>query len=120
VTTFLTLACSLVSLAWILAAFFIKLIPRGRNRITRAVFWELRPFYLPAVVVGYVLDSVADGHPVGALRIIFFAVNVANWWWYKDADTDDDDRWKRRRRKVAEKVERVGGRLAVVPAQVRS
>lgn len=44
----------------------------------------------------------------------FDALKLVNWFQLKDVD--EDDRWKRRKAKLASKVAKRGGRLAVVPA----
>ena len=107
---------------WLFAAVFLtiaKWIPtRTPPRWVAAVYHELRPFYLPAVAVGFLADSVLND-PNLTWRLITLGVNLFNWVQYKDAG-DGDDRWKRRKAKLVEKVAEVGGRLTVVPAALNS
>ncbi len=103
----LTWLAALVVMAWVYSA---MLLFTGRT-IVRWVFWELRPFYLPAVV----LLAGTYGHFTDPLADFSYASEVACWFLWKDSD-GDDNRWKRRRRRVVEAVRRVGSRLAVVPA----
>lgn len=79
----------------------------------RWVWAETRPFYLPAVVFG-IAHTAYQGELRG-LEIFFAFCGLVSWWLLKDVD-DNDDRWKRRRKRLAERVSRVGSRLAVVPA----
>ena len=80
--------------------------------IINTVFFELRPFYLPAVLTSAAIDLATGAWNWG--NPIFLAVAALNWWMMRN-EKDDDDRWKRRREKLAEKVEAVGGKLTVVP-----
>jgi uncharacterized membrane protein len=84
-------------------------------RIVRAVFHELKPFYIPAAVVVLLADTML--HRGLLSRLITLAAMVANWFFYRNLD-DDDDRWKRRKAKLAEQVRQVGSRLTVAPAEV--
>lgn len=79
----------------------------------RWFFHEIRPFYLPAVLIDIAEQSL-HGRLLG-LNMLFAAIGLLAWWWYKDVD--EDDRWRRRRNKVAEKVALVGARLIVVSAE---
>lgn len=84
--------------------------------LARHLFNELRPFYLPAVVVAFVTAGMAG---VGWGRWISLAFNLWNWWLFRNLD-DDDDWWKRRRKRLVERVAVVGGgRLVVVPGGAR-
>lgn len=78
------------------------------------LYHELKPFYLPAVVVLHVLGAHRDGNPVAPGRLLGSAFCVLTWFLFRNED-DDDDRWKRRRRKLADRVQRQGARLVVVP-----
>lgn len=105
-----------IAFAWTISASILAwagLFSMKRPEVARWFFHELRPFYLPAVVlhVGYL--SAHD--QILGWNTLWATLSLINWWGLKDVD-DDDDRWKRRRRKVAEKIARIGGRLAVVPA----
>jgi hypothetical protein len=75
---------------------------------------ELRPFFLPAAAV---ILAIHVGS--GEIRDWWTALNdgcrFGLWFMLKDFD-NDDDRWKRRRQKLAEKIQRKGARLVVVPA----
>lgn len=85
---------------------------RARPRAMRALFAELKPFYLPAVFALYLTRAIQDGF--STWRVIAFLLNVLCWYLYRNED--DDDRWKRRRKKATEAVKALGGRLVVVPA----
>lgn len=109
-------------IVWLLAAMVIHW---GRRldrdglafRFARAVFWELRPFFLPAVLIKAALTIVAlkfdwvDAFTLGC--------NLLNWWILKDPKDDDDDRWKRRREKAQSVVQVAGTRLVVAPVGAR-
>lgn len=105
-----------VRLWWVLSGVILSWT-KGRhdrkplNYILR-VWAELRPFYLPAVVV-----HIAEVTFAGEMRgwnVFFAACNVLNWYLFKDVG--DDDRWKRRTKKAVEKIKQVGSRLVVVPS----
>lgn len=107
----------LVIMAWIFAGLLLVLGPLigvGGGRLVKGLFHELRPLYLPAVLIAFAADSVL-GHPSMAWRAFNLVMNILNWFLYKDKG-GDDDRWKRRKAKLGEKVTRVGSRLTVVPA----
>jgi len=82
----------------------------------RWLWAELRPFYLPAVILRIGL-LVMSGEMLG-YNTLYMAAALANWFLYKDVD--DDDRWKRRKAKLVEKIQRQGAHLVVVPAGDRS
>lgn len=94
-----------VVVAWWTAAAAIYLRPVAGLRIYRWLFHELKPAYLPAAAVCYLIDG----------QVLLLAISVVNYFLWRN--TDDDDRWKRRRRNAAEKVAAIGGRLTVVPAE---
>lgn len=113
-------------IVWLLAAMVISMTSLFRMlsasktkpdnwlyRIVRTVFWELRPFYLPAVVVKAALAMV--GGDFDGIDALAFVLNLVNWVLLKDPRDDDDDRWKRRRTKAAEKVRVSGSRLVLAP-----
>jgi hypothetical protein len=75
---------------------------------------ELRPAYLPAVVV--IIASHAGGGTLFGWDGLYDACRVVNWFFFKD---EGDDRWKRRKAKLAEKIQRRGSRLVVVPVGAR-
>lgn len=96
--------------AWTLAG-TVTFIRSGEVPAAHTLFHELRPLYLPAVVVAHVSASALVDGPAPAISTAF---SLNTWFFLKDRG-GDDDRWKRRRRKAAEKISRVGGRLAVQP-----
>lgn len=77
----------------------------------RAIWAELKPFYLPAY--GYwLITNVLQGQVLG-VRLITLVCGLLNWYFYRNLD--DDDRWKRRKARAVEKIKRMGGRLVAVP-----
>lgn len=117
---FIVVAANFVINTWSIASavlFFGRLMGFGGHPVLMGALrlWaELRPFYLPAVVVaigGYVLAGEMLGW-----NTFYSACYIVNWFAYKDIDDEDDDRWKRRKKKVLDAVARVGARLVVVPA----
>lgn len=84
-----------------------------RPAAARWLWAELRPLYLPSVLL-LIGNDAMHGEIVG-WNALWAALCLVNWWFLKDVD--EDDRWKRRRRKVAEKVARMGSRLVVVPVK---
>jgi hypothetical protein len=76
---------------------------------------ELRPFFLPASVV-LVAIHTGNGEIQGWWTALNDGCRFGLWFIYKDFD-NDDDRWKRRRTKLAEKIQRIGARLVVVPVR---
>lgn len=115
-----------VLIAWTWSAFirygarhvFRTDLPPAVDRVTRALFWELRPLCLWCWGIYNAHQLWSDRGSVGdlAMDLIIAALSFFSWWVYKDPKDDDDDRWKRRREKLTAKVERVAGRLTVVPA----
>lgn len=106
---------SLVALAWITAAATLTLTTlfgTDAPELARAIFHELRPFYLVAVVASFVLEQEHNGWSWFTL-----VMSLVNWLFFKDID--DDDRWKRRRQRLADQVAVLDGRLTVVPAGAR-
>lgn len=99
---------------WLYAAFiiFVVRVAGGEPyQSIRTIFHELKPFYLPSTVIGYIFGSTyreRDGWD-----IVFFAVAVLSYWLYKNVDKDD--RWQKRKEKLLEKVAQVGAKLAIVP-----
>lgn len=104
-------AATLVCHAWIFTGVLIKVHAAGRT--ARAVFHELKPFFWPAALLGYLCEIVRFGKPFDPFNLVAMGTCVLAWFMLRNAD---DDRWKRRRRQVAEKVAQVAGRLTVVPA----
>lgn len=108
-------------IAWLLAAIFLhftNMFDANRDgrvyRIVRAVFWELRPFFLPATVIkAAVTLALLDFEWLDGIA---FVCNLWDWWTLKDPRDDDDDRWKRRREKAKSVIEVTGSRLVVAPA----
>jgi hypothetical protein len=106
---------SLVILAWVNSGFMLRFgltAPR-----VRFVYHELRPWYWPAVVLGYLCEVVRWHQPFDSLNLMALGVHAVSWFLFKDAGGDDDDRWKRRRRRLVERVSEFGGRLTAVPAE---
>jgi hypothetical protein len=83
----------------------------------RWLFFELRPFYLPALGV-YMGIQLASKVP-SWINWLTFAIDLAIWFFYKDFK-DDDDRWRKRRNKASQAIARVGARLVVVPVRVNA
>lgn len=79
------------------------------TRLAHFFMCELRPVYIPALLVIIADDSA---HHRSALRLFIDCCALLNYF-LKDKD---DDRWKRRRAKMASKVQQAGSRLIVVPA----
>lgn len=103
-----------VSAAWPAAGFVILMadaLEVDPPQAVRAVYHELQPFYLPAVVVAFVAGSLL--HRPDWLSGLWLVAGIGLWAALRDLD--DDDRWTRRRERLAEKVEAVAGRLVVVP-----
>ena len=112
----LDLLCLAVWHAYFWSSLIVRIARGVRPNFDRSLFVriraELKPFVLPAVIGGYVVDAPlrqldwSDG--------LTLALNLLLVWMYHK-DEDDDDRWKRRRKKLVERVAEVGGRLQVVP-----
>lgn len=106
-------ACLAGVFAWQMSAVLLK---QGmKNDFFRALFHEIKPFYLPMIPIGYVsmvMTPGSLGFPYGTL--VWAGVAVMNWFFLRDAD-DDDDRWKRRKRRATEIISRAGSRLVAVP-----
>lgn len=83
------------------------------RRFARAIWAELRPFYLLAATI-VIAGHVMAGEMMG-WNALFDAMKI--WVWFQLKDVDEDDRWKRRKRKLAEKIGQRGGRLVVIPVQ---
>lgn len=112
------LLASGVHMSWLLACFALT-IGRSRGRqdagwyaVAGAVWAELKPFYLPALVIRQAHYFGDSTFPL-PLQVVFLGIEVYLWFAFRHLG--DDDRWKRRRRKLAEKVSRVGSRLVVAP-----
>lgn len=120
VTAFLVLS-KWVLLTWPLTGMTIMILKllggQGHPALEplRFMFCELKPFYLPALAAYPMLLVLHGGRPTSLWDAMFIGFAVINWFSYRN-DDDDDDRWKRRLRKVAERIERSGARLVVVPA----
>ncbi|MGW5556902.1 hypothetical protein ACWER9_06720 [Micromonospora sp. NPDC003944] len=113
-TALINSLATVVILAWAFSGVtypVAKLLGRDVPSLARHLYNELRPFYLPAVVVAFVTAGMLD---VGWWRWVNLGFNLWNWWSFRNFD-DDDDRWKRRRKRLAERVSvSAGGRLVVV------
>lgn len=99
---------------WLYAAFIIFIVRQtGREpyQSVRTIYHELKPFYLPCVITGYILGSMIEVHD--GWDVVFFMIAIAAYWLYKNIDKDD--RWQKRKEKIMEKIEQVGSKLAVVP-----
>lgn len=112
-----TVATSLSGIWAMLGLFglFVRTFRKQAKSWMRSWFFELRPFYLPAVTYHTIHEAMTgDVHPYWA-----FALNTgcsyAAWYFYKNI-FGDDDRWKKRRTKVVESVKQKGSKLVVVPA----
>ena len=81
--------------------------------IVSSVFFNLRPFYFPALAV-YTVYLIRIGDLDGIVDYLLNAISWVGGYWMRN-DKDDEDRWKRRREKVAAKVQEAGGKLVVVP-----
>jgi hypothetical protein len=105
---------------WAQCAFqilYLRVNGRHPGRLLRAIFWGLRPFFLPIVTVwGAYAVFLIGGWAGVAVAISGLAAFLLQWLLLKDAN-DDDGWWRRRRRKLAEKIRRSGARLVVVPAR---
>lgn len=78
----------------------------------RSVAAELRPFVLPAILLGTAANVATAGPP--QLTVVE-SITLVVWWTWRD--DDDDDRWKRRRHRVAARIRQAAsGRLVVEPA----
>jgi hypothetical protein len=108
---------TLVIQAWWWSGLLLRV--HFRHRAVKAVYHELRPFYWPAVVLGYLCEVIRWHQPFDPINLWTLAAAAFQWWLLKDAGGDDDDRWKRRKARLAERVSEVGGRLTVVPAEVQ-
>lgn len=103
------------NLLWVFAGMAIvmaKSVTREPSAAVRAVYHELRPFYLPLVLVGNVAWVISRGSS-GMAVYGQVALDVLLWFLYRNVV--DDDRWKRRGKRLTERVARVGDRLDVVP-----
>jgi hypothetical protein len=102
---------AIVSAAWSLRI-FAKIFGWTVPPIVSHMFFNLRPFYFPALAV---VTLYAIRH--GDMSVVDYIFNAFSWvggFWIRN-DKDDDDRWKRRREKLAAKVQETGGKLTVVP-----
>jgi hypothetical protein len=109
-------AIRITATVWAWSGFFIWIFRMwGRYprllQISRTIWAELRPFYLPMVcclIAKHVMEGVMLDYSLS------HAFQLLNWFAFKDID--NDDRWKRRKKKLTEKVKERAGRLVVVPA----
>lgn len=88
-----------------------SLLPERVMRLCVTLASELRPLYLPAVVLQIAADAMA-GRLLG-WNAFFHGFALLAWWIFKD---EGDDRWRKRRKRIREKVARRGARLVVIPA----
>lgn len=101
---------------WLFSGIYIvitRLFGKTPYEFIRTIFHELKPFYVPSVIMYHVIE--ATERTFNFWDYILLAINLWFYWAYKDVDKDD--RWKRRKEKLAEKVAQVGSKLAIVPAQ---
>jgi hypothetical protein len=104
-------------LLWILALAELWAVPwcrilsdHRRFHWALDVYYEIKPFYLPAVLVFY--GYLWWTHPKWWFSHLFWAgICFFYWWWLNRID--DDDRWRRRRRAAMQRIRRVGSRLVV-------
>lgn len=82
------------------------------RRVVRALWAELKLWYLPAVAVRHVTMLHGDMPPLFQAGLLLLDL----LYWRLFRDVGDDDRWKRRRAKTAAAVRRVGARLTLTPA----
>lgn len=102
--------------SWLLAAVAVvasRNWPELIHPWFRTIYFELRPFYLPAAAIrgGYLL--AAGRGPLWATWV-GIGLDLLAWLVYRGVG-GDDDRWKRRWRKVGQAIQRLGSRLIVVP-----
>lgn len=91
-------------------------LPQRLRDAARRVKREVRPFYMPSIVVGLTADFFSLGRDVlDPLLLTGYGVMAVVYWVISRADDDDDDQWKRRRDRVAGAVRELGGKLVVVP-----
>lgn len=116
VIKFIVFLLEFQSSIWLLSGLYIHVTRRWFNKepyqFARTIFHELKPFYLPGIILGYIIGSMYENR--NGWDIVVLIVNVFYYWVYKDVDKDD--RWKRRKEKLAEVVKQVGNRLEVVPS----
>lgn len=98
----------IADMVWVFAALTRRLT--NDIKIVNWIFFELRPFFLPSVVVE-IIDIAAHRTP-DVWDCFFIASSIYIWFRYKG---EDDGRWKKRRAKVLEKITRRGAKLVVVP-----
>lgn len=102
--------------AWFWCAMFTSPWGRGwvpvKSRMLARLVQELRPLYLPALLIWKAHDISASHQS----WLDWLGTALCVWVWF---DIKGDDRWKRRRRKVAERVKVLGSRLVVVPARTQ-
>lgn len=110
----LGLTCGLVEVAWIFAG--VALHVGHATEAVKTAFHELKPFYLPALVVLQFASIAVEHGRYTVLDACQAACLIGCWYGLRNAG-EDDDRWKRRRRKVAERVQVAGGRLTVVAGE---
>jgi hypothetical protein len=84
------------------------------TRFLRTIFFELRPFYVPAATVNWVIYM--STHRMDMIDYLGLVFTVIAWFWFRNRG-GDDDRWKRRAKKLASKVQARGSRLVVVPVR---
>lgn len=87
-----------------------------RNR-ARWLRRELKPLYIPSIIVELVCEFMAHGRLPDATGWEVPIALVCYWAMIRfgGGDDDDDDRWKRRRKRLAEAIKEAGGKLVVVP-----
>lgn len=117
-------AATAAQLAWIVSAGVVRVTGLLGRKIpaARRVFWELRPFYWPAVVaVILTQDLTAMPHRVDVAEVVdvaaagvYATVTVTMWLLFKDSD-DDDNRWHRRWHRVTRRLH--GGSSKTAPTR---
>jgi hypothetical protein len=105
-TTIFAVVATLAQATWILCCWVLlisKDLKRQRPPLARAIWAELRPFYLPATAVTIAADF-ANGRIWGWFWMLSHASWILNWFLFKDID--DDDRWKEARPQTAREGQR--------------
>lgn len=106
-----TVIVTVVPVTWIIRD-MSRLFGWPQHPIIPALYFNLKPFFLPALMIGTGYDFARGNmSPVDyILTAISFVFGIMIY-----NDKDDDDRWKRRREKLASKVQEAGGKLVIVP-----
>lgn len=98
-----------VTTMWIIAGCYLR---RDGWWYDSRVFHELRPFFWPASIGGFVAAFGWSDSPL--FGAVLLGVHLVAWLWLRNADRDN--RWLRRARAFGQRVVRSVHRLRVVPA----